>query len=55
MREKLREVPSFGMPSAHANSGSGYAVVGLFYKGYTATTTLDRSFGVVVVCQQFAM
>ena len=25
--------------------------VGLVYKGYTATTTLDRSFGVVVVCQ----
>ena len=27
------------------------AFVGLVYKGYTATTTLDRSFGVVVVCQ----
>ena len=27
------------------------ASVGLVYKGYTATTTLDRSFGVVLVCQ----
>ena len=25
--------------------------VGLVYKGYTATTTQNRSFGVVVVCQ----
>ena len=30
---------------------SGIDTVGLVYKGYTATTTLDRSFGVVVVCQ----
>ena len=47
------ELDDYVLEYAYANSARHVReAVGLVYKGYTVTTTLDRSFGVVVVCQK---